>query len=313
MGNLRRYYYANKTKIWRSILIVAFILVLIRILNYMAGKPSYNIDNTVNYNNKVNTVVSDSSLTTDKSITSSVNIDETVLKNDITIIDQFLNLCNSKQFEQAYELVSEECKQNLFSTYDVFKRTYCDVVFNNYKTYTTENWSGQTYKVRITEDPLATGNTSSGMAIQEYITIVQNDGESKLNINNYIGRKNIHSTETKNDITIEVVSCDMYLEYEVYNIIVKNNTGKIICLDNGEESFSMYIQDDNGVKYEVSTSEIIYSTLKVLPGSSMKYNIKFTNTYRTNRVMEKIVFNKVILDINNKSEYNNSMNIEVTL
>ena len=42
MGNLRRYYYANKTKIWRGVLIVAFILVIIQVLNYFAGRKNTN-------------------------------------------------------------------------------------------------------------------------------------------------------------------------------------------------------------------------------------------------------------------------------
>ena len=52
MGNLRRYYYANKTKIWRGILIVAFILVIIQVLNYFVGRKNTNKTNTVSNNNK---------------------------------------------------------------------------------------------------------------------------------------------------------------------------------------------------------------------------------------------------------------------
>ena len=47
MGNLRRYYYANKTKIWRSILIVAFILVIIQVMNYMQKVKYKNTDNII--------------------------------------------------------------------------------------------------------------------------------------------------------------------------------------------------------------------------------------------------------------------------
>ena len=52
MGNLRRYYYANKTKIWRGVLIVAFILVIIQVLNYFAGRKNTNKTNTVSNNIK---------------------------------------------------------------------------------------------------------------------------------------------------------------------------------------------------------------------------------------------------------------------
>ena len=123
MGNLRRYYYANKTKIWRGILIVAFVLVLIQVLNYFQGRKS-NKTNNVSNTNMINTITNNTSLTTDKSALGTGIINETQLKNDITIIDEFLNLCNNKKFEDAYKLVSTDCKNNLFTTYEIFKKTY---------------------------------------------------------------------------------------------------------------------------------------------------------------------------------------------
>lgn len=316
MGNLRRYYYANKTKIWRGILIVAFILVIIQVMNYMQKIKYKNTDNTIT-NITTNTVVSDTSLTTDKTIMDSgTTKSEATLKKDITVIDNFLNLCNNKQFEQAYELISDECKENLFKTYDIFKRTYCDVNFSSYKTYTTESWSGNTYRVRITEDPLATGNTSQDMSIQEYMTIVENGNETKLNINNYIGRQKINATETKNNIKIDVISKDTFAEYEVYNIQVTNKTENTIYLDDGENTSTIYVEDSNGIKYEAASSELIFSTLKIPAGSTVKYSIKYTNTYRTNRQMKKLVFEKLILNYNeyikNTNNYRDYIKFEVT-
>lgn len=315
MGNLRRYYYANKTKIWRGILIVAFVLVLIQVLNYFQGRKS-NKTNNVSNTNMINTITNNTSLTTDKSALGTGTINETQLKNDITIIDEFLNLCNNKKFEEAYKLVSTDCKNNLFTTYEIFKTTYCDKIFNTYKTYTTENWSGNTYRVKITEDPLATGKTSNDMAIQEYMTIVDENKEKKLNINNYIGRKKINAVNTQNNIKIEVLSSDTFTEYEVYNIRVTNNSDKTIYLDDGEKTSTIYVEDSNGLKYNAASGEIIYSTLKIRPGSTVEYAIKYTNTYRASRKIKKLVFANLILDydkyIKNPNNYNEGIKYEVT-
>ena len=315
MGNLRRYYYANKTKIWRGILIVAFVLVLIQVLNYFQGRKS-NKTNNVSNTNMINTITNNTSLTTDKSALGTGIINETQLKNDITIIDEFLNLCNNKKFEDAYKLVSTDCKNNLFTTYEIFKKTYCDKIFNTYKTYTTENWNGNTYKVRITEDPLATGKTSSDMSIQDYMTIVDENNEKKLNINNYIGRNKINAVNTQNNIKIEVLSSDTFTEYEVYNIRVTNNSDKTIYLDDGEKTSTIYIEDSNGLKYNAASGEIIYSTLKIRPGSTVEYAIKYTNTYRASRKIKKLVFANLILDydkyIKNPNNYNEGIKYEVT-
>lgn len=315
MGNLRRYYYANKTKIWRGILIVAFILVIIQVLNYFQGKKNTKVNN-VSKTNTINTITNNTSLTTDKSALGTGSVSESQLKSDINIIDGFLSLCNNKKFEEAYKLVSTDCKNNLFTTYEIFKKTYCDKIFNTYKTYTTENWSGNTYRVKITEDPLATGKTSNDMAIQEYMTIVDENKEKKLNINNYIGRKKINAEKTKNNIKIEVVSSDTYTEYEVYNIRVTNNSEKTIYLDDGEKTSTIYIEDSNELKYNAASGEIIYSTLKIKPGSTVEYAIKYTNTYRANRKINKLVFENLILNydeyIKNTEQYKDVIKFEVT-
>lgn len=315
MGNLRRYYYANKTKIWRGILIVAFILVIIQVLNYFQGKKNTKVNN-VSKTNTINTITNNTSLTTDKSALGTGSVSENQLKSDINIIDGFLSLCNNKKFEEAYKLVSTDCKNNLFTTYEIFKKTYCDKIFNSYKTYTTENWSGNTYRVKITEDPLVTGKTSNDMAIQEYMTIVDENKEKKLNINNYIGRKKINAENTQNNIKIEVVSSDTYTEYEVYNIRVTNNSEKTIYLDDGEKTSTIYIEDSNELKYNAASGEIIYSTLKIKPGSIVEYAIKYTNTYRANRKINKLVFENLILNydeyIKNTEQYKDVIKFEVT-
>ena len=104
MGNLRRYYYANKTKIWRGVLIVAFILVIIQVLNYFAGRKNTNKTNTVSNNISTN-ITENTSLTTNKSSLGTGTVSESKLKNDMKIIDEFLNLCNNKKFEDAYKLL----------------------------------------------------------------------------------------------------------------------------------------------------------------------------------------------------------------
>ena len=315
MGNLRRYYYANKTKIWRGILIVAFILVIIQVLNYFVGRKNTNKTNTASNNISTN-ITENTSLTTNKSALGAGAVSENKLKDDIKIIDDFLNLCNNKKFEDAYKLLSTDCKNNVFNTYEIFKKTYCDKIFNTYKTYTSENWSDNTYKVRITEDPLATGKTSSDMSIQDYMTIVDENNEKKLNINNYIGRNKINAVNTQNNIKIEVLSSDTFTEYEVYNIRVTNNSDKTIYLDDGEKTSTIYIEDSNGLKYNAASGEIIYSTLKIKPGSTIEYAIKYTNTYRASRKINKLVFANLILDydkyIKNPTNYNEGIKYEVT-
>lgn len=318
MSNLRKYYYDNKQKIWKTILIIVSIFAVIYGVNYFMRLQNDNY-NTLAQNIPQNTIVDNTSLTTNQSVVGGSIIDDSILEEHITVIENFLNLCNNKEFEKAYELLSTDCKENVFNNYNLFKTAYCDKIFNTSKTYTTENWSGNIYRIRLVEDILATGQSSTtGTAIQDWYTIVDEDGEEKLNINNYIGkRKFTDSTSTENDITIKILEKNTYKDYENYTIEVTNNTDNTIYLDDGEDTSTIYIEDSNGVKHEAASSEIIYSTLTLMPGQTKRYTIKFTNTYITNREITSMTFDKVILNydeyLTNTENYEDTISITINI
>ena len=320
MSNLRKYYYDNKSKIWKTILIIVSIFAVIYGVNYLMKIRSENY-NTLAQNiiPQQNTVVDNTSLTTNESVVGGVTLDENSLQEDITIIEEFLNYCNNKEFEKAYELLSTSCKENVFNSFDQFKTSYCDQIFNTPKTYTTENWSGNIYRVRLVEDILATGqSSSSGSAIQDWITVVTEEDQEKLNINNYIGERNFSDTSsTTNDITIKMISENIYKDYENLTFEVTNNTENTIYLDDGEDPSTLYITDSNRVEHEASTGEIIYSTLTLLPGQTKRFTIKFTNTYISNRTITALTFSRVILNydeyLRNTEDYDDTVSITINM
>ena len=318
MSNLRKYYYDNKTKIWKTILIIVSLFAILYFINFLIRNQNQEILTSQEQNNIQNTVVDNTSLTTNQSVVGGTILDENKLEEDISIIEEFLNLCNNKEFEQAYELVSDDCKVNVFNNnYNDFVRTYCNKIFSTKKTYTSENWSGDIYKIRLVEDILATGQSStSGTAIQEWYTVVEENDEQKLNINNYIGERVFNSvSNTVDDITIKILKRNTYKDYENYTIEVTNNTENTIYLDDGEDTSTIYVQDTNGVKHEAASSEIIFSTLVIPKGQTQRYTIKFTNSYVSNREISQMVFDKIILNyeeyLNAKEDYSNTLSFIV--
>lgn len=308
MGNIRRFYYQNKDKIWKIIIFIVFIFAVLQVINYInKRKNEEEILNSIMQEEKKDENISNISTLTGESIP------EEKIEEDTDIMKEFFNLCNNREFEKAYDLLTEECKETLFNTYDIFKTTYCDKIFNNQNNYKIENWIGNTYKVRIYEDPLATGKVSEDIAIQEYYTIVNN----KLNINNYIGREEINKNVSQSNITINVLYKDVFKEYEEYKIEVINNTNNTIMLDDGQNSQMIYIEDKNNIKYEISTSETIYSDLKIRSGETRIYQMKFINTYISTKRIEQMIFEKVILNydeyIKNINNYTDNIKIIIDL
>ena len=305
MGNLRRYYYENKIKIWKIILIIASFLIIFRILNYMAIK---NAENPSNVENNVDTSIGKNNLNTntfiesEKSAITGDNISSNVLNEANKVIEEFISDCNNKEIEKAYNLLSTDCKQILYPNVEEFQNRYVNVLFgNNKKIATIENWSGNTYKVNIKEDIMSSGNINA-TSMQDYFTLVSENGQTKLNIKEFIDKEDINKQETIENIVFNTVSKEIYFEYEIYTIKVENKTSNTILLDDLQSTQSIYLLGDNDTKYYAYTNELINNLLKINSGFSTEINIKFNKKYNTRIRTESMVFSNIILDVNSNEQ-----------
>ena len=183
MGNLRRYYYNNKTKIWKIILIIAFILIIIQIINLVIKMRNNNVKPNIP-NNVLNNIENSNNniyFDTDKSSVTGETVNKNTLKNAKEIIEKFISDSNKRKIEEAYNYLSKECKEELYPSIEEFKNNYIDKVFGSPKISTVENWKENIYKINLRDDIIATGNANSQI-IQDYITIVNENGEKKINL-----------------------------------------------------------------------------------------------------------------------------------
>lgn len=300
MHNLRRWYYENKDKVWITILAAGFILICINVFNniYINKPVNQTNTNTVSTKETINNEITGKLDDTTSLITGNgKNAD--VLKKDTKIIDEFIRNCNNGKIQEAYDMLTEECKEEVFPTIESFKNKYYNNVFSTPKTYSMQNWVKDTYKLMITDDALSTGKVSENEThLQEYITVKSTEEGEKLNINNYIGRSVKNKVSTKDEVEVTFVKKETYMNYEDYTIQVKNLTNSEIILDNEENMNTIYLQDENGLKQYVSTTGINYDSLKLLPGVTQEYTFRFQNTYSITRVMEFLVFEKTIINNN---------------
>ena len=245
------------------------------------------------------------SIVSNKSAVSGASISEKKLKKDTDVIDNFFKYCNEGNIENAYNLLTDECKEEMYPTIDEFKRIYYNDLFSEGKrTYTIENWFGDTYQVRMTGDILSTGKIDGNQTKQDYVTIVEKDGDYKININNYVGRTKPQdkTTSYKNvDITIDEINT--YMDYETYTISVKNNTENSILLDTGESTKSVYLLDKNNAKSYFYSNEILKNKLIIQSKYTNKLKIKFASPYSSTKSLKSMVFSKFVL---NYEEYQNT-------
>lgn len=305
MIKLIRYYNQNRKKIWKTIIIIFSIFVLLQLVNYyykiqdekqkqqmLQNKTSEEINNTKN-----------TTVTENNSVVTGQKIQKETLQTAKTVIDEFINYCNNHELEKAYNLLTKDCKTYLYKTQEIFEKAYYENVFEGKtKNCTIENWEGNIYKVRFAEDMLSTGKNNNGYAKEDYITVKKEDEQYKLNINNYVGNRQINETTNKDDIKMEVIEKNIYMQYEEYKIKVTNSTGSRIILDTRSQGRSLYLQDKKENKYPYYANELTDPMLTVEEDQTKEITIKFYSTYREDKNIQYIVFSDIILNNGQRSE-----------
>ena len=289
--NIIRIINQNKLQIIAVIIAIIIVIGIVQTLNHFAKISNQEQNNSIANGN---TTISEEDRTLSPAISGS-NTKAENAENYKKAIEDFINLCNNQKPEQAYEMLSNECKETMFSNYQLFYNNYYRKNFATVKTYTIQNWINSIFKVDLKEDILATGGKTTGN-IQDFITVVSSNNQYKLNINSYIGRRPINTETDIGEIKFKVIKKDINMKYEKYYIEVENTGNTDIVLDNLNKTGTMYLQDSNEVKYSYINEEITKELLRVKSKSKAQITIKFSNSYISDRELEKILFSKAQIE-----------------
>ena len=293
MNRFIRYFNQNKNKIIISVAIIAFIIIIIRIID------SLYAENT-NKRNMENTITKDDHKPTTSVITGD-NVSEDVTDKNKNEIDNFVNYCNNKEFDKAYGLLTEDCKAEFGNKIENFKKQYVEKVFNKDKTYNMELWLNEgneyTYKVTFLENNLlSTGGQNLDNNIQDYITIINNNNENKININGFIKKEAINKSNSEANVDIKINSKKIYKNYEIYNLTIRNRNEKSIGLTDSKSGKNICIVDENNIEYGALLNDISMENLEVKPAFEKNIDIKFNKIFDKNKDVEKLLLKNVIID-----------------
>ena len=307
LRKLRLFYYNNKEKFWVTIGIIVFVIVLIQIIN---GVIKNNREEEKNNNTNESSIIASGSSKNETylpSRTDSVISDSKVSKDrieeDTNIIESFVNFGNANDVEGAYNLLSQDCKDEMFQTIDRFYEFYFKNIFNEKRSYDLENWdstgSRTTYRIKYQNDIMATGMINEEF-IEDYITVIEEDDEKKLNINEFINKVDLEKKGQVDGLEGNVTAKYYYYDYVEYDITFKNTTQGEIIIDTKDNTESVYLEDERGVNYSWFGNEIANEELILNGGESVSLRIKFNKLYNQNRVDNKINFTDV--RINNEQK-----------
>lgn len=316
MHKILSFYNSNRRVIWIAILAIAFTIILLQTLNNDAKKRNSEINTNDEINSSSNTTIYPNNQ--EDSLSSNYN-SEKIQDEKLKLISAFLEKCNNGKIKEAYDLLSTDCKEEMFPVLEKFKNDYTDLVFNTAKTYDIKLWmSGKysIYKISIYENALATGVVNNN-AIDSYYTVVEENNDYKININNLIAKEELNTENSNDYVRINVISRKIYIDYEEYEIKITNNTQKTILMDGYRKNNSMYLQDSVGGKKTAYTNEIPERLLIINPLLSITRTIKFNKSYTEKISSKGITFEDIILDYDeykkqeNKQGYSNVSNINV--
>lgn len=300
LRKIRLFYYNNKQIIWVSLGIIVFVYVIIRIINY-----NIRIDNEkqlAEQNSQVNSVSqSNTAYLPSKTtpIISDSEVSEDTLESDTQIIQKFIDCGNSNDVEGAYNLLSQDCKDEMFSDINQFYNNYFENIFGQKRSYDIETWSSYgdyvTYRIKYLNDIMATGNINDEF-IEDYFTVITENKEKKLNINQFIKKYEINKTSSLEGLEVAVLNQYVYYDYEQYEITFTNNGDKTITIDTKNNTETVYLTDTNGVKYSWFGNEVPNEYLTLRPGDSRTFRIKFNKLYNLNRKDNSIYFEDIKVD-----------------
>ena len=334
MNKFIRIFNQNRFSILIGIIIVILILSIIQVLNNSAKqKEQERLENTVSSNDETKEEKADSGSTSKKSTSTSVsNIGtESVIsgskipseyKSEFSkLIKNFINNCFDEKYDAAYDALTVECKQDMFPSKEIFIDKYCSGRFIKGKKVEVQLWGtegGYVYQVRLLNDILSEGRGTSGTFMQDYYSVIQQNGDYKLNINGFIGTLQRNKSAEKGDLKITVNYSKIYTKYEIFNVTIANKSDKDIIIDTKELTDSTYVKiGEDRKKFEALLHEINDGNLVVSAKKKRTLDIKFSNVYNDGIMARTMVFSKIVKNKEeyekNKTSYTDYQQIEIDL
>lgn len=267
-------------------------LIIVAIVVFIATIIlSTNIHNTP----KSNTI--ESSYKPTETVIKGSDVSEKQYNTDKDTINKFLDYCNNGDIEKAYDLISDECKANIYSNIQIFKQSYYNQVFNKKREYNLQSWISNNkytvYKIRYTTNILASGSYDENDVYQDYITLIKDSEKEKISIGSYIYKEDMNITSKTNEIEANVICKNIYLDYEEYKIKVKNNTENIILLDTLQDN-TLKLNATTGDVFSVYINNLFIQDLLINPGETKTVTIKFRKSCSSTRKSSYINFKNII-------------------
>ena len=317
MKKLLSYWNQNQRKILITIAVIALVIIIIQIANTMIREQNKR----ENENKTERNIIANDITKPSESIISNNKLTEKETKENSDFIEQFVELCNQNKVDEVYQMLTDDCKAELYPTKEIFISNYINQIFQQPVNYELQLWytASNCYTYRITYNKgnlLQTGGKGEAGNFLDYITLIKQNGEYKLNINKFIRKEALNKKGSSSGIEVAINSKSIYVDYEIYHMTVQNNTQKTILLNDGTDANNFSLTGRNNSMFSSVISELPVSSLTLESQYRKTMDIKFNKIYMTDAKLEAILMNNIYLDkvqYDTKQENPEKTNIRINL
>lgn len=207
-------------------------------------------------------------------------------------LEEYIKYCNNKEYEKAYNMISDECKE-FFKSFTEYK-LYVSNKFGSEKIYSIQNYSNYNdkyiYNVKLYDDLLATGLTNSTYKYQEEKIVASYDKNNKIvfSVGNFIEKKDLLSVQENEYLKIDVRNKIVKYSFETYEIKLTNRSENIIVIENGEVENEVLLNLGKEYRKEIDATDIVLK-----PNETKIVNITFNKFYDDGVDSKSIVFDSI--------------------
>jgi len=276
----------------KIIIAVSIVWVVVILINYVVGNQKPIIIDTPKTTYEPNTPI----------ISTKYDVPKKEQDNIINIIDEFIDNCNNKEYDKAFKLISEDCKNIIFhNNINEFKE-YINNLFDEKKIYDIQNLSNDKnlyiYRLRLLDDFLAKGVKSKSelQYKQQEISLSKVNNEFKISILNFIKSNNLNKEYDDEYINVKINNSEVYYDCEVYNVTIKNKSDKTVVLcDNlqGEEILLNIGNETREVREDSIYAGDINLDVVIKPNETKEFRFKFVKFFDEYASSVSIQFDKV--------------------
>lgn len=212
-------------------------------------------------------------------------------------MDEFVKSCNNKDYQSAYDLLTDDCKDYLFDNNVIRFQKYVDSLFTTKKIYNYQAFSifnsYYIYDVTILDDIGATGSTGNYNPYTEKFTFVrQSDGNFKISTGDFIRKVSVDK-QLEDDNMIVKLNC-YYQSYSKidYELTIINRTDKYLDISDGTMGgeVTLNVNGDKRTAVNLTNAEIV-----LRPGQTDSYSLIFDKYFDDSKKATQINLNCVRL------------------